>query len=633
MVKLQIAMDGLGSQTSSSREGSIVPDDGVVFPLFQQVLFFLLSLISAGTFPLEMLALLPPLQRRKLFLLLPVVDLHRLERRSPSATEGIDMAKIWKEIFNERLCQFARWLTKPMKLMLKVCRDGYCCLSSARKSDLLNRVEVRRVLFTVPFENCCPVPGGFVQIERNHVCKQYCIDCSDNCKLCCKDCKQHKFYCSPKYLYLFPGPNDYYPPVLDLSLLEAATVILDTFQFEIDTLSVNSVTEIPSINIAETPFYYLLQNICTLEIVLFPNFSEESKSFLEALMKVLVSKSTLQNFHLKMDYHSLVSRLLPCRKTGRNYHMSNSKQYGALVNTIASFFSPGQDVIPFLNLKTMNIEANFSKFKVMEIKKLGAIINSQQQLKSLEISSINTRRTYRCFSTHKKIFQVMLSCFLKSTFQCLTLDNLRINASALLDVEQHFLNSTACRKQQLVLKNVHVLSFDKRQDVTYASESAACTKSLSVIRCSVDDAGLFSAADIASGILLYPGIQELELLHCLDHVDVYKLAVALAKGTGTLRVLNLSGFNLSSITVRASPLLDAIFHLPHLSELELVLENCHLQADDFDQLFREWEKASCRRKSRTRKQRCGPSLRRLCVCGNSLPLDTSNLEMMANTLC
>ena len=617
VVKLQIAMDGLGSQSSSSREGSIVPDDGVVFPLFQQVLFFLLSLISAGTFPLEMLALLPPLQRRKLFLLLPVVDLHRLERRSPSATEGIDMAKIWKEIFNERLCQFARWLTKPMKLMLKVCRDGYCCLSSARKSDLLNRVEVRRVLFAVPFKNCCPVPGGFVQIERNHVCEQYCRDCRDDCNWCCKDCKQHKFYCSPKYLHLFPGPNDYYPAVLDSSLFEAAaTVILDTFPFEIDTLSVNSVTEIPPINIAEAPFYYLLQHICTLEIVLFPYFSEDSKSFLEALMKVLVSKSTLQNFHLKMDYRR-----------------SNSKQYGGLVNTIASFFSPGQDVNPFLNLKTMKIVANFSKFKVMEIKKLGAIIDSQQQLESLEISSITARRTYRCFSTHKKIFQVMLSCFLKSTFQCLTLDNLRIDASALLDVEQHFLNSTACRKQQLVLKNVHVLSFDKRQDVTYASESAACTKSLSVIRCSVDDAGLFSAADIASGILLYPGIQELELLHCLDHVDVYKLAVALAKGTGTLRVLNLSGFNLSSITVRASPLLDAIFHLPHLSELELVLENCHLQADDFDQLFCEWEKVSCGRKSRTRKQRCRPSLRRLCVCGNSLPLDTSNLEVMANTLC
>ena len=141
-------MDGLGSQTSSSREGSTVPDGGVVFPLFQQVLFFLLSLISAGTFPLEMLALLPPLQRRKLFLLLPVVDLHRLERRSPSATEGIDMAKIWKEIFNERLCQFTRWLTEPMKLELNICRDGYCCLStqssaqsSARKSDLLNRVH------------------------------------------------------------------------------------------------------------------------------------------------------------------------------------------------------------------------------------------------------------------------------------------------------------------------------------------------------------------------------------------------------------------------------------------------------------------------------------------------------------
>ena len=596
-------------------------DGGVVgFSLFQQVLFFLLSLISAGNFPLEVLALLPPLQRRKLFLLLPVVDLHRLERRSPSATEGIDMAKIWEEIFNERLCQCTRWLTEPMKLELSICAEPYryCRLSGAGRSDLLNRVEVLCVLFAVPFKEYClgmRRTGGLEQIKHNICGRCHSWDCREDCTWCCKNCKQYKFYCSPKYLHLFRSAV---LDKLDPSFLEAATVVLDTFPFEIDTLSVDSMTEIPPINIAEAPFCYLLGHISTLEIRLFPNFSEDNKSFLEALLELLISKSTLQNFHLDMCAHN----------------RSTSKPYGAVVQTIASFFSPGQDVTPFLKLRKIKIRANFSKFKEMEIKKIGAIINNQQQLESLKISSVTARRTHRCFSTHKKFFQVMLSCFLKSTFQCLTLNKLHINASALLDVEQHFLNSTACRKQQLVLKDVHVHSFDKRKDVTYAPESAACTKSLSIIRCSMDDVGLFSAADIASGIFLYPGILEVKLLRCLDHIDVHKLAAALAKGTGTLRVLDLSGFNLSSITVRASPLLDAIFHLPHLSELELVLENCHLQAEDFDQLFCEWEKASCRRKStRTRKQRCGQSLRKLCVCGNSLPVDTSNLEVMANTLC
>ena len=86
-----------------------------VVALFQQVLFFLLSLIFAGSFPLEALALLPPLQRRRLFLFLPLVDLHRLP---PSVTEGIDMDKFWKEILKERLCQTTQWLTKPTTLTL-----------------------------------------------------------------------------------------------------------------------------------------------------------------------------------------------------------------------------------------------------------------------------------------------------------------------------------------------------------------------------------------------------------------------------------------------------------------------------------------------------------------------------------
>ncbi len=108
-----------------------------------------------------------------------------------------------------------------------------------------------------------------------------------------------------------------------------------------------------------------------------------------------------------------------------------------------------------------------------------------------------------------------------------------------------------------------------------ASESAARRKSLSVVRCIMSDLELSSAADIASGILAYPGIKCVNLAYSLDRVDFYKLTTALQAGAGTLRLLNLTGCNLSSIIARAEPLFCAIFHL---SELELVLESCSLSA-------------------------------------------------------
>lgn len=145
----------------------------------------------------------------------------------------------------------------------------------------------------------------------------------------------------------------------------------------------------------------------------------------------------------------------------------------------------------------------------------------------------------------------------------------------------------------------------------------------------MEDVGLFSAADIASPILLYPGSQEVKLLHCLDRVDFYKLPAALEKGVGILKLLDVSGSNLSSIIVRASLLLEAIFYRPYLSELELVLMNCHLRPQDLDQLYYEWEKA----RSHARRYRARKRLKRLCVCDNHLPVNKSNLEAMANILC
>ncbi len=224
-----------------------------------------------------------------------------------------------------------------------------------------------------------------------------------------------------------------------------------------------------------------------------------------------------------------------------------------------------------------------------------------------------------------------MKCFHKPAFQCLTLEDFHVEASSVLDVQQELLVSSTCEDQQLVLKNMRIDSSisDSQRTLSFASESAARRKALSIVNCKMSD--VFSAADIASGILAHPGIKCVNLAYSLDRVDLYKLTTALQAGAGTLRLLNLTGCNLSSIIVRAEPLFCAIFHLPKLSELELVLEDCSLSAGDLDELFRLWEKESCGNRRRTRS--C-PRLRKLCVCRNiTLPSDMSNLETMVHFLC
>lgn len=571
-----------------------------VVALFQQVLFFLLSLIFAGSFPLEALALLPPLQRRRLFLLLPLVDLHRLP---PSVTEGIDMDKFWKEILKERLCQTTQWLTKPTTLTL-IYAFNRCSLSSSQNSDILNEEGVCYVLFAVPLKENVSMRrnGVFQQIKRN-ICLW-------------SECGHYNFYCSPKYLHLFASYSSL--TKLNSFFIEAVTVLSDIFPLKLEGVIVKLPVSSESV-ITKVPFHYILRHVNALEIHVHVQdsqyFSQSSDSFLEALLEGLISNpSTLQYLYLNIGYDR------------------SHQRYDEVVSTIASFFSAmlkSQDVIPLLSLKVVKIAANFRMLKSMEIEELAAIFSSQEHLETLEISakyqcytSAAVRHSLRiCLTLHKEIFQVMVSCFQKPYFQCLILEDLHVEASELLNVEYHFLKSTACRKQQLVLRNLWVHGFDKRKDITYAPESTVCTKSLSVINCRIEE-----EVDIASGILLYPGIQELRLHASMspwpDHADIYKLTTALEKGTGTLRCLDLSRIDLSSIIVDASPLFGAIFHLSHLSELELVLKNCCLKADHLNQLYHEWERTSR-----------GQALRKLCVCGNALPVDPSNLERMAKTLC
>ena len=178
------------------------------------------------------------------------------------------------------------------------------------------------------------------------------------------------------------------------------------------------------------------------------------------------------------------------------------------------------------------------------------------------------------------LFKAVEGCFRKLTFQCLIVENFVVTAATVLNIPQEFLVSTACQDQKLILKGLAIDSSDVRRSVSYASESKECQKSLTVENCSMTDVGIFSTADIVSGILFHPGIKSAVTTGSLDHVDLYKLTAALERGTGTLKHLDLSGCNLSSIIVRAEPLFRAFFHLPHLSELELVLNECSLKVED-----------------------------------------------------
>ena len=233
----------------------------VVDTLFQQVLLFLLSLISDESFPLGALALLPPLQRRRVLVFLPLVDLHGLP---PSVTVGIDMDKFWKEVFTERLCEETKQLTKPTKLELVIeSRDSRIlmdCPSSEYSSSILSKDCVHRLLFAVPFKEDLSVrrKSGFQRIEDTGYTKW------------CKGCKNYKFYCLPKCVSLFMSccEVEVHPLVtLTSSFLMAVTVLLDIFPLEIDTLTLcmDNMTEIPS-TIMEAPFCRIVHHVCTLKI-------------------------------------------------------------------------------------------------------------------------------------------------------------------------------------------------------------------------------------------------------------------------------------------------------------------------------------------------------------------------------
>jgi len=179
--------------------------------------------------------------------------------------------------------------------------------------------------------------------------------------------------------------------------------------------------------------------------------------------------------------------------------------YKFIMDAISPFFavSKSSNFTPFLHLKGLQIEVKAAK---QDVRKLVAIITSQVELEQLHILFICSSRKQRTPCTFDALFKAVEGLFHKPTFRCLIVENFHLTTATVLDILQEFLVSTACQDQQLTLKNLKIDSSSVRRSITYASASKVCRKSLSVEECSMTDEGIFSTADIASGILLHPGI-------------------------------------------------------------------------------------------------------------------------------
>ena len=139
------ALSICGSEPSGRHKATV----SVMRSLFNDVLLVLISFISGGNFPLDALSLIPLVTRRRLFLLLPMLDLHRLERHHPAATEGINMAKVWKEVFTERLCEGLRWLTESNTLQVLIVYD-FCYFQLSKKRTTISVANIHQVLCAIP---------------------------------------------------------------------------------------------------------------------------------------------------------------------------------------------------------------------------------------------------------------------------------------------------------------------------------------------------------------------------------------------------------------------------------------------------------------------------------------------------
>ena len=522
------------------------------------------------------------------------------------------MAKVWKEVFTERLCDGLRWLTESNTLQVTIA-DNYCYFQLSENSIPISARVIHQVLCAIPL-----TPGltkkrvrGLEKIKTmSGRSRSPRADCTYICdRFNCKYCQDRAFFCSSKYTHLSVGMKN---------LETIVALVTGIFPLQIDsTLVIGALCGLmtPPFNVTQPEFHHLLCHFTTLRFTLAGFTWNEDvgypRKFLYTLLGSLTSnpQSRLQNLHLC---------LCSSDRAMIDY-------YEIIMDSILSFFSlsKSSDVTPFLHLKGLHVEVRAVK---EDVEKIIAIITDQVELERLQISPIFSPRKCRTF-VYDALFKAVERCFHRPTFHCLIIKNFHLTTATVLDVLQEFLVSTACQDQQFMLKNVTIDSSNVKRSISYASDSKVCRKSLSVEGCSVTNEGIFSTADIASGILLHPGIKSVGMTHSLNCMDFYKLTAALERGTGTLQFLNLSGHDLSSIIVKAGSFFCALFHLPYLSELELVLKSCNLNVGDFDQLYLLWEKES------SGKKRRGQSLRKLCVCGNVLPEDKSNLEMMVRSLC
>jgi len=79
----------------------------------------------------------------------------QLEKHHPATIEAINMTKVWKEVFTERLCEGLRWLTESHTLQVIIAGDN-CYFQLSGKGIPISATVIHQVLCAIPLTQTLP---------------------------------------------------------------------------------------------------------------------------------------------------------------------------------------------------------------------------------------------------------------------------------------------------------------------------------------------------------------------------------------------------------------------------------------------------------------------------------------------
>ena len=118
------------------------------------------------------------------------------------------MTKVWKEVFNERLCEGLRWLTESHTLQVIITGDN-CYFQLSEKGIPISATVIHQVLCAIPLTPDLTkerVHGlDKIKTMSGHSRSPW-ADCTRICdRFNCKYCQDHAFFCLSKYTHLSVG--------------------------------------------------------------------------------------------------------------------------------------------------------------------------------------------------------------------------------------------------------------------------------------------------------------------------------------------------------------------------------------------------------------------------------------------